>query len=156
MVWLGFSYREGDGLPEPQFEQRAGEFVTTIWRDWLTEKVMAGLQLTERQKKAALLVKTSKRITNATYQQATGASRPTAIRDLADLVAKGVFTRHGAGRSAYYTLTPKRLINDSIDSPRRSAGIDSKSTQLTQPVPPQRKPGKPSASRPTRGRPKRK
>ena len=29
------------GLPEPQFAQSPGEFVTTIWRDWLTEKLLA-------------------------------------------------------------------------------------------------------------------
>lgn len=102
-----------NGLPELQFQQSPGEFVTTLWRDWLTEQVMAQLNLTERQKTAVLLVKTSKSITNAAYQQATGASRPTAIRDLADLVAKRVFARHGAGRSAYYTLAVNRLKNDS-------------------------------------------
>ena len=87
-----------------------------------------------------MLAKTSGSITNATYQQAAGTTRQTAIRDLADLVARGVFTRHGAGRSAFYTPTRNRLKNDSIDSPEPIAGIDSKSTQMTQPVPAQPKP----------------
>src|SRR4029078_3970365 len=39
-----------NGLPEPQFEQRAGEFVTTIGRDWLTDKVLAQFQLNPRQR----------------------------------------------------------------------------------------------------------
>ena len=30
------------GLPEPQFEQRSGSFVITLWRDWLTMEVLAG------------------------------------------------------------------------------------------------------------------
>lgn len=33
------------GLPEPAFEQRARQFVTTVWRDWLTNAVMNELGL---------------------------------------------------------------------------------------------------------------
>jgi predicted HTH transcriptional regulator len=36
------------GLPVPDFEERAGQFVTTIWRDWLTAEVMVELGLSER------------------------------------------------------------------------------------------------------------
>ena len=36
------------GLPEPQFEQRAGEFVTIISRDWPTKgMVLRALMVTE-------------------------------------------------------------------------------------------------------------
>jgi ATP-dependent DNA helicase RecG len=119
----------GHSLPEPDFVQRGAEFVVTLWRDWLTESVLSELGLNPRQVQAVTLVKTAGKITNAVYQQATAASRPTAIRDLADLVTKGVFARHGAGRSAFYTLAVKRLKNDSIDSARRAAGIDSQTTQ---------------------------
>ena len=38
------------GLPEPQFEQRPGEFVIKLWRDWLTDRVLAELQLNDRQR----------------------------------------------------------------------------------------------------------
>jgi len=40
------------GFEAPDFEERAGQFVTTLWRDWLTKEVMAGYNLNERQKKA--------------------------------------------------------------------------------------------------------
>ena len=40
------------GLPTPDFEERAGQFVTTIWRDWLTAEVISGFDLNERQQKA--------------------------------------------------------------------------------------------------------
>lgn len=33
------------GLPEPVFELRAGSFVITLWRDWLTDEALAGLGL---------------------------------------------------------------------------------------------------------------
>jgi predicted HTH transcriptional regulator len=118
-------------LPEPDFVQQAGELVTTVWRDWLTEKVVNALGLNERQRLVCMVVKTAGRVTNTIYQQTTGASRPTAIRDLAKLVTKGVFIRHGAARSAYYTIAEKRLKHDSNDSPERSPAIESEMTQMT-------------------------
>lgn len=78
------------GLPEPDFRQCGPHFVTTLWRDWLTESVMVGLGLNARQKAALVEIKRTVTITNSDYQRTTGASRPTAIRDLSDLVAKGV------------------------------------------------------------------
>jgi ATP-dependent DNA helicase RecG len=103
-------------LPEPDFVQRGGEFTITVWRDWLTPQVMAGYKLNERQIKAVTVIKNTGKITNTGYQQVTGASRPSAIRDLADLVAKGVFVRRGEARGAYYVIAAKRLNNDSNDS----------------------------------------
>ena len=85
----------------------------------------------------------------------TGASRPTAIRDLAELVAKRVFLRHGAARSAHYTVAENRLKNDSNDSPGRGLGNDSKMTQMTHqppPRPPQQMPRLAIAPRPRRMR----
>jgi hypothetical protein len=97
--------------------------------------VIAELGLNERQNQVVVFVKQYGRITNPEYQQAAATTRATAIRDLADLVAKGVFARHGAARSAYYTLARNRPRTDSIDSPHSAGGIDSKLTQLTQPTP---------------------
>ncbi|MBI5740557.1 MAG: DUF4062 domain-containing protein [Nitrospirae bacterium] len=95
------------GLPEPQFEQRSGSFVITLWRDWLTPEVLAGYKLNERQMQAVAVVKSNGRITNSGYQEATGTSRPTAIRDLAELVGKGVFLRIGEARGAFYVVAKK-------------------------------------------------
>ena len=96
------------GLPEPDFEQRADQFVVTIWRDWLTEEVMVDLGLNERQKKIVSYLKANQKITNAEYQSIVGVTRKTAARDLADLVAKGVVVRFGAGRGVFYVLAWKR------------------------------------------------
>jgi len=38
------------GLPEPDFELRAGSFIVTLWRDWLTTTVIAQLGLNARQR----------------------------------------------------------------------------------------------------------
>ena len=110
-------FREA-GLPEPEFRQDGGMFVQTLWRDWLTDEVLAGLGLNERQKRALAVVRAERRLTNAVYQKLTGASRPTAKRDLEDLVEKGVLSRTGAGRSAGYEVSRKRLRNGSIGSGR--------------------------------------
>ena len=64
-------------LPEPDFEQRGGEFAAVIC-DWLTERVMAELKLNERQRRALIHVKVNARITNAEYQRITSVSNRTA------------------------------------------------------------------------------
>jgi len=92
------------GLPEPEFRQDGGMFVQTMWRDWLTEAVLAAMDLNERQKKAVAFVKTKGRITNSEYQQLAGVSSKTAMRDLADLVNRGVLRRVGALKGTHYVI----------------------------------------------------
>jgi predicted HTH transcriptional regulator len=96
------------GLTEPAFEQRGGQFVTTLWRDWLTTEAVAGVELNDRQHKAIVHVKINGRIANTEYQQLTGAIKKTASRDLDDLVQKGIFAKSGStGRGTYYVLVRK-------------------------------------------------
>jgi predicted HTH transcriptional regulator len=92
------------GLPEPEFRQDGGMFVQTLWRDWLTEAVLAEMGLNERQKKAIAYVKTNGRMTNAEHQKLTGVTSKTAMRDLAELVERGVFRRMGARKGTHYTI----------------------------------------------------
>ena len=104
-------------LPEPDYVQRQGFFVLTLWRDWLTEAVIASYGLNARQKLGIGLLKTQGRITNAEYQRVTRASRATASRDLEGLVAKGILVKVGkTGKGTHYVLTRKRLTNASNDS----------------------------------------
>jgi predicted HTH transcriptional regulator len=71
---------------------------------WLTTEVLATLGLNERQIRAVAFLKSTARITNADYQSVTGATRPTAKRDLEDLVKKRVVAPMGGGRGSYYEL----------------------------------------------------
>ncbi len=82
--------------------------MTTVWRDWLTAGVLAGLGLSARQMKAIAHAKVQGRITNLEYQDVTGVIRKTAARDLDSLVAKGVLIRVGAKRGAYYVLAGRK------------------------------------------------
>ncbi|MEJ2744318.1 MAG: DUF4062 domain-containing protein [bacterium] len=95
-------------LAEPVFEQRGGEFVIIVWRDWLTERVLATFNLNERQGRAIGHIKITGRITNTEYQHLTGTIKKTASRDLDDLVAKKVLVKVGTtGRGTYYMLAKK-------------------------------------------------
>lgn len=95
-------------LPEPNFEQRAGQWVVTLWRDWLTAEVLAGLALSDRQTEAVTYVKAHGRITNSEYQALAGVIRKTAARDLDDLVTKDILERIGLKRGAHYVLAKKK------------------------------------------------
>jgi len=96
------------GLPEPEFEQRGGEFVVTVWHDWLTASAVTQIGLNNRQKKALAFVRTNRRIGNIEYQRLTGTIKKTASRDLDDLVRKGVFQKIGkTGRGTHYALAGK-------------------------------------------------
>ena len=93
------------GLPEPQFEQRGGSFVITLWRDWLTSEVLAGHNLNERQLKAINYLKIHERITNSQYQEEFSVAKRTASLDLAELVAVGLIEKVGStGKGVYYQL----------------------------------------------------
>jgi predicted HTH transcriptional regulator len=99
-------------LPEPDFVQRGGEFTSTVWRDWLTDEVLAKFELNDRQKQAINYLKVKREITNRDYQALTGAISQTALRDLRELVAFGLVDKIGkTGRAAHYRLRKKPDIN---------------------------------------------
>jgi predicted HTH transcriptional regulator len=92
------------GLPGPEFSQKMGHFITTIWREKFTEEYLTGLGFNERQLKAVQYVKEKGRITNREYRQLTELSDEGARRDLNDIVKKKVFKIKGRGRSISYVL----------------------------------------------------
>ncbi len=93
------------GLPEPQFEQRGGSFVTTLWRDWLTPEVLAGYNLNERQMKAIGYLKIHGTITNSLYQEEFSVAKRTASLDLAQLASARLIEKTGStGKGVYYQL----------------------------------------------------
>ena len=98
------------GLPEPEFEERTGGLWVTFRKDILTEEYLRSLGLNERQIKAVLYVKAKGRITNREHQQLSGVAKPSATRDLADLVARGVFKMVGRGRrDLHYILDEPKV-----------------------------------------------
>ncbi|HUT36137.1 MAG TPA: ATP-binding protein [Planctomycetota bacterium] len=109
------------GLPAPDFEQRGSQFVTTIWRDWLTAPALSRLSLNDRQRAAVRFVRVNRRIGNLDYQKLTGAIKKTASRDLDDLVRRGVFEKVGTtGRGTCYVLAKKGDIKGTKGTSRKS------------------------------------
>jgi ATP-dependent DNA helicase RecG len=96
------------GLPEPDFELRAGSFVITLWRNWLTDEVLTQLDINDRQRLALAYLKTHGKISNTEYQQVASAIKKTASRDLNDLKEKGLVEQKGSrGPGVHYILVKK-------------------------------------------------
>ena len=113
--------READ-LPEPDFEQRGGSFVVTLWRDWLTDKVMAELALNDRQRQVIKHAKVTGRIDNTQYRDITGVSGRTALRELRQLTQLGVLEKVGhTGRAAHYVIAKHK---PAINPPNTSIGYE--------------------------------
>jgi len=96
------------GLPEPEFAQSGGEFVVTLWRDWLTDAFLASQEINDRQKLAVKFVKEKTRITNSEYQELVKISKRNATRDLTELVEKEIFEKKGThGIGVHYILSKR-------------------------------------------------
>jgi predicted HTH transcriptional regulator len=92
-------------LPEPDFAQRGGEFTVVLWRDWLTDEVLAGFDLNERQRQAITYVKAHGSISNSEYQQVASTNKKTATRDLGDMKTKGIIEQRGErGPNVHYVI----------------------------------------------------
>jgi ATP-dependent DNA helicase RecG len=99
-------------LPEPDFAQRGGEFTVTLSRDLLTDEVLLEFNLNKRQRSAIDYLKSNKDITNHQYQELTGCTRRSALRDMQDLLTLGIIEKIGTtGRNTYYRLRNKQDIN---------------------------------------------
>lgn len=96
------------GLPAPDFAKHGPHFVVTLWRAWLTDERLASFELNERQLKALTFVKERGKITNQDYQKLVSVSKPTATRDLEELLKKGALEKVGTtGRGTHYRLGKK-------------------------------------------------
>ena len=111
-------------LPEPDFKQNEPYFVTTVWRDWLTEAIMKQLGLNERQKQGVAYIKQNRAITNREYQDVTGVIVRTAARDLKKLVECGLVKQVGTtGRSTHYILASKQDMNRTSESEAKGSAL---------------------------------
>ena len=140
-------------LPEPDFVQQAGELVTTVWRDWLTDKAVNALGLNERQRQAIAHLKTSGSITSREYQTLTGAPPRTTTRDLDELVNKRLLRKVGTvGRGARYVACGKPANNQPNRPP--VAAIKSAINRPNRPsAQTRRKSAKPGTAKPASPRP---
>jgi ATP-dependent DNA helicase RecG len=96
-------------LPEPEMKEQDGGFIVTLFKDNLTEEQLVKLGLNDRQLKSIAFVKEKGKISNTDYQELFGVSKPTATRDLTELVEKyELFERLGqTGAGTVYVLKGK-------------------------------------------------
>lgn len=91
------------GLPEPLFEEVAGDFVVTFRKYNISEEILN--ELNERQKKGIEFLIKYKKITNVDYRELNlNISDRTALNDLNELVDKGIIAAKGEKRYRYYIL----------------------------------------------------
>ena len=74
----------------------------------MTDEVLAGYNLNERQLRAVAYVKKTGKIANSEYQHILGVAKRTVYRDLSYLVGKGLFVKVGTrGKGTFYRLQLK-------------------------------------------------
>jgi len=94
------------GVPRPEFTEQEHGFQVVFRKDIYHEANLRAMGLNERQILALIRLKVDGRITNRAYQEVTGVSERTALRDLRDLTDRGLLERHGrTGRDTEYRLT---------------------------------------------------
>jgi ATP-dependent DNA helicase RecG len=89
-------------LPEPEMKELDGGFIITLFKDNLTPEQLAKLGLNDRQVKAVLFVKEKGKITNSEYQILNEISDRTALRDIEELIEKGILIKEGEKKGTYY------------------------------------------------------
>ncbi|MFD1188647.1 ATP-binding protein [Pontibacter rugosus] len=90
------------GLPEPEITAIGGGVSVTLFKDIYSEEQLKGLGLNERQVEALLLWKHDGRIQNSKYKEKFGITDRTALRDLTELVEKGLLSKEGEKKATVY------------------------------------------------------
>ena len=93
------------GLPLPLYYYESSGFWVEFRKDTYNEQSLKELGLNDRQVKAVLYVKEKGKITNREYQEINNVISRTALRDLDDLLLKGVVKRNGGGKSVFYVIS---------------------------------------------------
>src|SRR5215831_1088360 len=76
-----------------------------LGRDWLTEKVLAQLQLNARQKSVIAYLRAHERASNSELKKLTAVTDRTILRDINNLVSKRVLEKVGTtGRATHYII----------------------------------------------------
>ena len=92
-------------LPHPLYYYESSGFWVVFRKDTYNEQSLKELALNDRQIKAVLYVKEKRKITNKEYQEINNVISRTALRDLDNLIFKGIFKRCGEGKNVFYTIS---------------------------------------------------
>jgi ATP-dependent DNA helicase RecG len=93
------------GIPEPIIEEEQGGISVTFLKDIYTEEYLRTMDINDRQVNAVLYIKEHGKINNSIYQEINKISKPTATRELKDLIEKDIISNIGTkGSSSEYVL----------------------------------------------------
>jgi len=81
-----------------------GGFIITLFKDNISTDQLHKLGLSARQVKAVLFVKENGKITNNDYQSINEVSDRTALRDIEELVDRGILVKQGQKKGTIYKL----------------------------------------------------
>jgi ATP-dependent DNA helicase RecG len=102
------------GLPTPMLEEDGGGFLVTLFKNNLSEELLIRQGLNPRQIKAVQYVKEKGKITSKEYQEMNSITKPTAARDLSELVGKyDIFTSVGKSVNIYYEISVSKASHAS-------------------------------------------
>lgn len=92
------------GLPEPDFEYVETSLIVTLKKTNITEEYLKSLDLNERQRKTIEYLKKYRIISNKEYREINQIGKVIAVKELNQLVSKGVLRIRGKGRALKYEL----------------------------------------------------
>ncbi len=90
------------GLPNPEFSNTGNDFWLIFRKDIYNEEFLKSIKLNHRQLSALLFWKKEKEITNSMYSKKYNITDRTALRDLNDLVKKGLLKKIGKKKKTKY------------------------------------------------------
>lgn len=91
-------------LPEPDFKELNGGLLIEIFKDKFSTENLRKYKLNERQTKALQYIREKHSISNSEYKTLCATSDRTSLRDLDDLVNKGILQRSGERKGTKYQL----------------------------------------------------
>ena len=90
----------------PEFADIKSAVIATLYKPDVRKFEMEAFDLNERQKKAIEYIKQYGKIDNKEYQTFCRTTKPTATRDLQELIEKNILTKIGKkGRGTYYMMS---------------------------------------------------
>jgi ATP-dependent DNA helicase RecG len=91
-------------LPKPKFQNKGKDFWVIFRKDIYENEFLKNYELNDRQLSALLFWKYKKEITNSLYSKKFDITDRTALRDLNDLVNKGLLNKIGEKKKTKYTF----------------------------------------------------
>ena len=93
------------GLPTPIIEEDGGGLIVMLFKNRFVEEELQKMGMNDRQIKAVLYVKERGKITNKEYQEINSIAKPTATRDLSELIdTYKILKNSGIGAGSIYEL----------------------------------------------------